>query len=136
MSERLIKNTDIVAFGFFDSGPNLESHKSTNCLTTSSGGILPSANTNTFLLFKFRFKYMTLNIKTLQKLIRIMTLFAGTYNVGNVITLVELLKFTQLKVTGHLFTKRRIEIPPPVIRNRIPFISRKVGGISILLPIG
>lgn len=128
--------TEIVAFGFADSGPNLESHKSTNCLTTSSGGILPSANTNTFSLLQFRLKYVTFNVETFQKLVGIMTLFTGTYNVCDVITLIKLLKFTQLEVTRHLCPKRDTEILTPVIRNLIPFISRKVGGISILLPKG
>lgn len=45
---------------------------------------------------------MSLDIQTLQKLISILTLFAGSDNIGDVVLAVQSLKLAKLEVTGHL----------------------------------
>ena len=123
--------TEIVAFGFLESGPKRESQRSMNSFTTSSGGILPSANTKTCFSGDVQCDYVTLNTETLQEVIRVVALLAGTDHVCNVVALVELLELAQLEVTRHLPISHFQLTSTPVIKNRMPLISRKVGGISI-----
>lgn len=123
--------TEIVAFGFLESGPKRESQRSMNSFTTSSGGILPSANTKTCFSGDAKCNYVTLNAEALQEVIGIVALLAGADHVRNVVALVQLLELAQLEVTRHLPISRFQISSTPVIKNRMPLISRKVGGISI-----
>lgn len=75
---------------------------------------------------------MSFDIQTLEELIVILTLFARSNDIRDIVLTVQSLELGELEVARHLRIRETTSCRTPVIRNLIPLISRKVGGMSIV----
>ena len=75
---------------------------------------------------------MSFDIQTLEEFIGILTLFARSDDIRDIVLTIQSLKLSEFEVARHLAIRESTSRHTPVIRNLIPLISRKVGGMSIV----